>query len=126
MTDADLRRLVSEAYAAHVILTNLGYEPEEVQAQLRNVINADPPGQYVCVVLQRGQRAFIIHLHQATDEFGKAFEKAWLAFAAAKPKMPHAELDAIVQGSTIWRQKQELLWGLVGKGFEIRPGRMVH
>lgn len=118
--------LVREAYAAHVLITNLGFEPEEVQAQIRNVVNGDPPGPHVCVVLQRGERTFVIHLHPADEEFGKAFEKAWLAFAAAKPSKPHAELQRIVEGTQLWQQKEALLWGLVRKGFELEPGKMVH
>lgn len=118
--------IVREAYAAHAILTNLGFEPEEVQAQIRNVINGNPPGPHVCVVLKRGERTFVIHLHPADDQFATAFRTAWLAFAARKPSMPRAELDALVQGTQLWRQKEDLLWGLVRKGFELEPGKMVH
>jgi hypothetical protein len=127
LTDEDLiERLVHEAYAAFHILTNMGFEPEEAQACLRQIINADPPGLHVCMVLERGDRQFVFHIQPVTESQGASFQHAWLAFAAAKPGMSRAALDKIVHGTATWAMKTQLLWALEAKGFELHPGRMVH
>jgi len=119
-------RIVHEGYAAHAIITNLGFEPEEVQACLRHIVNADPPGLHACMLVEREGRQFVFHIHAVTEEEGAAFQEAWLAFAEAKPRMSRAELDAILYGSQVWRMREDLLWALVAKGFTPEPGRMVH
>ena len=121
-----IERLVHEAYAVHVIITEMGYEPEEVQACLRHVANGDPPGLHVCMQLERNGRQFLMHLQPVSDGEGERFQEAWLAFAAAKPRMTRAALDAIVHGTQTWSMREDLLWALVDKGFELEPGRMVH
>lgn len=127
MTDEQfIERLVHEAYAAHCMLTNLGYEPEEVQAGVQNIANGDPPGPYACVVLSRGGNRFVIHLQPVNDAQAAAFEKAWRAFAAAKPSMPREALDAIVKGAEIYARRVDLLVALDRKGFSIEPGRMTN
>lgn len=118
--------LVHEAYAVHVILTEMGFEPEEVQACLRSIINAHPPGLHACMVLERDGKTFVVHLHPVTATEGAAFQDRWLAFAKAKPGMTHAALDAIVHGTQTWAMREQLLWGLVQKGFTLEPGRMVN
>lgn len=120
--------IVREAYACHCILTNLGFEPEQVQAGIRRILNADPPGPHAVVVLtdrNDPELQFIFHIAPVTEKQAEDFHVAWLAFADAKPRMPREQLDAMLYGSQIWQQRADLLWRLTVKGFELRPGHMV-
>jgi hypothetical protein len=126
LTDPFIAALVREAYAVHYMLTNLGFEPAEVQACIRTVANADPPEPYACVLLERAGKQFVVHLQPVTEEQEALFQQAWLAFAEAKRRMTRAELDALVTGSELYARRDELLWALVDRGFELRPGGMLN
>jgi hypothetical protein len=128
MPDTTDQWLIREAYAAHCILTNLGFEPAEVFVECRNIINGNPPGPHVVVRLQRGDLRFILHLHPVTKKEGKRFARAWQAFVDAKNgrRISTDELDRWVRSSQVYAQRVDLLCGLTRKGFELRPGEMVN
>lgn len=113
MTDAELGAIVHETYAAHCILTNLGFEPDEVFVEVRPVANTRPPGPHVVVRLARGELTFVYHLHPVTPEETERFSRAWLAFVAAQPSMPRADLDRILHSSQVWEQRATLLTALL-------------
>ncbi len=121
-----IQLIVREAYAAHTILCNMGFEPEHVQATVRNVINAQPPGPHAVVFITRAEDDlhFVYHIAPVTQAQAKQFCDAWLVFAREKPRMPREALDKILYGSQAWEQRGELLWRLAAKGFELRPGEM--
>lgn len=119
--------LCHECYAAHVLLTNLGFEPDEIFVGVQPVANVSPPGQpHAIVRLVRGRLSFVMHLCSLDLEQAQAFDRAWRAFADAKPGMPRTELDRIVYRTWVWRERANLLAALVHKGFTLEPGRMVN
>lgn len=117
--DDIVEAILHEAYAAHAIITDHGFEPEEVQACLRHIVNADPPGLHVCMAVARGGREFVAHIQAVTEEEGADFQRRWLAFAEAKPRMSRAELDDIVYGTQIWELREKLLEALAAKGLTL-------
>ncbi len=119
--------LCHECYAAHYILTNLGYEPDEIFVGVQPLLNSNPPLQpHAIVRLERDGRSFVLHLTPMDAEQAAEFDRAWRAFAEAKPGMLIADLDRIVRRTWVWRERANLLAALVHKGFTLRPGVMVN
>lgn len=126
MKEPWVSEMVHEAYAAHTILCNLGFEPDDIEIGIAPVINTNPPGPHIVVKLEREGRRFVIHLRPAPRRDQKVFLRAFRKFIDAKPNMDRAELDRIYYGSWIYKQRVALLEGLLLKGFELRPGEMVN
>jgi len=114
------KQLVHEAYAAHNILTNLGFEPEEVFIGTPLVVNGDPPGRYAVVALRHGGKEFIYNFARLDSEAdGERFLAAFSAFTARQKLMSRAELTRITNASNIWRQRHRLIEGLLLKGIDL-------
>jgi len=125
---ATIDAAVRECYAAHTILTNLGYEPDDIYVGIVPVLNAAPsPATCAIVKLVRHDgEAFVYTVRDLAGDEIPEFKRKWLAFVADKPTMQRAELDAILHGSTVWARKTELLWTLAAKGFPIEPGKVTN
>ena len=52
---------IQEAYAAHYVLANMGYEPEEISVSVYEISNATPPGRYSVITLKRVDNRFTFH-----------------------------------------------------------------
>lgn len=116
----DLRRTIEEMYAAHCVLWNLGFSPDELFVSVPNVLNGDPPGYYATLTLRRGPRSFIYNLAPRLEETeGERFLSSWLAFATRLPELPMAELDRMVKRSDVWHRKASFLAALAAKGFRF-------
>lgn len=114
------KQLVHEAYAAHNVLTNLGFEPAEVFVGTPYILNGDPPGNYAAVALRRGGKEFVYNFARLDSvEDGERFLAAFSAFSARQPLMSRAALTRITNASNIWRQRHRLIEGLLLKGFEL-------
>jgi hypothetical protein len=118
--------LVQEAYAAHAMLTNLGFEPDEVFVGVQPVVNVNPPGLCALVQLRAQGRVFTLPIDRVTREQSKWFLEAFKAFAADQPTMPRPILDQIMRESLMYARRREMLTALVAKGFKLRPGEMVN
>jgi len=116
----ELRRTIEEMYAAHCVLWNLGFSPDELFVSTPNVLNGDPPGLYATLTVQRGELRFIYNLPpRLSDASSRRFLRAWLAFAERGDRAPKAELDRMVWRSEVWRRKAELAAALTVKGFRF-------
>jgi hypothetical protein len=114
------RRTLEELYAAHCILWNLGFSPEEICVSAPHVTNGDPPGHYATLTLERDGRSFIYNLPPRLEQSEETpFLEAWLAFADSVRKVPQAKLDRMVRRSEVWRRKHEMLAVLALKGFRF-------
>ena len=118
---------VRETYAAHYVLTNLGFDPSEIFVGTPNVLNGDPPGTYAAVIVRRDGLQFVYNIARLFTEADCArYLKAFHAFALAQPSMDRGELDRIARRSTVWKRKASFMWALVQKGFELRPGAVLN
>ncbi len=117
LSSQEMQKLVHETYAAHYVLLNLGFSPDEVFAGTANVRNWDPPGICANVELHAQGKKFIYTLRALVPGDETRFARFWLDFAAAQPKRDRSELDALVHGSDVWREKAALLVALELKGF---------
>lgn len=113
----ELRRLISETYATHCVLLNLGFPMEEIFVGAPKVLNGDPPGTYACVILQRGGLQFIYNFAQLAEEDCDEYLRAWSAFSQVQPSMDSDVLEGMVRGSRVWASKKDLLAALAVKGF---------
>ncbi len=114
------RRTLEEMYAAHCILWNLGFSPEEIFVATPHVLNGDPPGHYATLKLTRGDLSFIYNLPPRLDEAdAEFFLREWLAFSKRVRRMPNTKLDRMVRGSEVWQRKSEMLMVLAQKGFRF-------
>jgi len=114
------RRTLEELYAAHCILWNLGFSPEEIFVSAPNVVNGDPPGHYATLTLRRGGLSFIYNLPPRLERAdADLFLREWLAFSKRVRSMPNAKLDRMVRGSDVWQRKSEMLAVLARKGFRF-------
>lgn len=121
-----LGEAVRDCYALHAIVCQLGFEPDEVFVGVVTVANAAPaPALCVVAQLQRGDKIFTLCVRDVTLAEAKRFQEMWRTFCHDKPGISREELDALVHASPVWERKTELLWGLVAKGFDLEPGRMV-
>lgn len=117
----ELRRVIHEMYAAHCILWNLGFSPDELFVSTPNVVNGDPPGLYATLTLRRDELAFVYNLPPRLDEAdAELFLARWLEFADRVRRIPKSKLDRIVRGSDVWRRKGEMLMVLARKGFRFQ------
>ena len=119
---AVIERIIRETYATHCILTNVGFEPDQIYVATQPVANARRPGLYATVTLKRGKHQFVLTLCPVTDAEAVLYLEAWRAFALAKPSKSRDELDAILLGSSVYAQRADLVTALVSKGFKLRPG----
>lgn len=107
-------------YAAHCVLWNLGFSPDELFVSAPNVLNGDPPGHYATLTLRRGELSFIYNLPPRLDETDcDRFLSSWLAFGARVTELSNAELDRIVHHSDVWRRRASFLAALAAKGFRF-------
>jgi hypothetical protein len=126
-TELSIGRVVHETYAAHYVLTALGFDPSEIFVGTPNVLNGDPPGTYASVFVRRDGRQFVYNIARLFTEADCArYLKAFHAFALAQPSMERAELDRIARRSNVWRRKASFIAALLQKGFELRPGAMAN
>lgn len=115
----DLRPTIEEMYAAHCVLWNLGFSPDELFVSTPNVLNGDPPGHYATLTIRRGELKFIYNLSPRLEEAEcDRFLAAWLAFAERRGHTK-AELDRMVWRSKVWREKSSFLAALTLKGFRF-------
>ena len=114
--------MVREAYAAHQILFQLGYDPSEVWVTVAPVLNVIPAMQ-VCVIVKliRGDKEFVMPVATVgSEKESKLFQKAWREFAArGKRRKTADELETMVRSSQIWARLPELLLSLEAKGFGV-------
>lgn len=116
----DLRRTIEEMYAAHCILWNLGFSPDELFVSTPNVLNGDPPGHYATLTLRRGELRFIYNLPPRLEEADcDRFLEAWKSFAERGPDKSTAELDRMVRRSEVWRRKASFVAALTLRGFRF-------
>lgn len=115
-----LRRTIEEMYAAHCVLWNLGFSPDELFVSTPNVLNGDPPGHYATLTVRRGELRFIYNLPPRLEEIDcDRFLSSWLAFGGKVKELPIAELDRLVKKSDVWRRKASFLAALTVKGFRF-------
>jgi hypothetical protein len=128
LSDAQLEVLIAEAYAVHCIVTNLGIEPGEVFVSSALAANVSPPAPCAAVMIKRGEKSCGISVSMLSDRGEcKQFDEAWRRFAnQRKRELSRVELDRMVQGTYVWRDRATILFALVSKGFELRPGHMVN
>lgn len=119
---AFIEQLVRETYAAHCILTNVGFLPDEIFVSVQPILNAARQGTYGVVMVKRGDAQFVLTLQPVTDDQAQRYLDAWRAFAEAKPTMSREALDRIVYGSILYGRRLEIITALVTKGFELSPG----
>jgi hypothetical protein len=115
----DLRRLLTETYATHCVLLNLGFPNEEIFVGALNVLNGDPPGMYACVILRRGGLQFICNFSQLAEEDCDEYLRAWSAFSQVQPSMDRDTLEQMVRTSSAWAGRSDLLAALAVKGFSF-------
>jgi hypothetical protein len=123
---SNVETAVKEVYTAHYLLTNLGFEPDNVFVSAQQVLNATPPGLYAICTLKQGDKQFVMYLVQLTPEEGDLFRDAWAKFCVDKRSMSAEELDALVHSSELYPQRLNVITALGLKGFDIQPGRMTN
>lgn len=128
LTAAQLDVLVAEAYAVHAIVTSLGFEPDEVFIGTAIAANVSPPVPCAVVTIRRREKQCRISVSELSDVSEcEQFTEAWSRFATdGKSKLARAELDAMVKQTFVWRDRIRILFALVTKGFELKPGHMVN
>jgi hypothetical protein len=117
-----IKRLVHETYAAHCILTNVGFLPDEIFVSVQPILNAARRGTYSVVMVKRGDAQFVLTLQPVTDDQAERYLDAWRAFAKAKSTMSRKALDQIVYGSVLYERRLEIITALVARGFELSQG----
>lgn len=115
-----LRRTIEEMYAAHCVLWNLGFSPEELFVSTPQVLNGDPPGHYATLTVRRGELCFRYNLAPRLEETDcERFLGRWCDFAHEVTDLPTAQLTRMVQRSEVWRRKASFLAALTLKGFRF-------
>lgn len=125
---AFIRDLVREAYAQHELFCMLGFDPDDIFVEVINVVNAIPtPGLCATVVLRQDGKSCTYTIARVSANQGRVFLDELRSFVTEiKPKLPRAELDAMVKGSRAWGHRLECIATLHLKGFDVEPGRMVN
>jgi len=115
-----LRRTIEEMYAAHCVLWNLGFSPDELFVSTPDVVNGDPPGRYATLTLRRGGLSFIYNVAPRLDDADcQRFLSHWSAFAHRVKELPASELDRMVKRSEVWHRMSSFLLALAAKGFRF-------
>lgn len=111
-----LTRAVHEAYAAHEMLCQMGYEPDHVFIGAGKVV-----GEGTCAIvwLRHEGHEMTMPVSPLSEMQADEFRDAMLRFNAAKPFMSRAILDGIVRGSTVWARAAEVIATMARKGFDI-------
>lgn len=116
----NVEEMVSETYALHYVLMNLGFRADDIFVLAADVPNVEPPGRWLVGQLRtQGCELNYTVAPLPTEEVEKLFIEAWQKFAAAQPKMDRKVLDVWVHGSRVWRDKVQILKVLTLKGFDI-------
>lgn len=108
---------VREAYAAHELLCQIGYDPEDIFVGAAPVIGEPTP--CAIVWLRHGGLELTMPVAALSQAEAKRFKGAMEEFIAKKPTMARSELDAWVRESTVWSRAGEVLAVLARKGFDI-------
>lgn len=122
---ADLSQLMDEAYAAHVILWNLGFEPSQIDCFVApTVIEKRAPPALCCVVVLKAQElSFTMPVGEVLQrQQAEQFAVVWPDYcqqASAQRWRDSRVLDRRVQRTQIWRRKTDVLMGLALKGFRF-------
>lgn len=116
----EMQRVTRETYAAHCILINLGFKSEEIFVATPHVLNAEPPGNYACVIVRREGKQFLLWTQRLKGADCDRFLDAWQRFAEQQPTMARGELERMVRMSRLWESKAALVQALVQKGFELK------
>lgn len=126
ISDAELQRISEETYAAHVILWNVGINPDELFVFVAPVLNTQPPTRHLCVQVRRGALQFVLPIGPPLEERDRdRVLRAWLRFsreAKALRRKNRLLLDRMVQGSLVFSKRMDLLVAMLAKGFDLRAG----
>lgn len=125
---ADLARLLDELYAAHWILWNVGFTPDELFVGASMVLNAEPPAMHAYLKVQRADGEFVLPVGPALDrKSSKHVLRAWLRFidqARIEREKNAAALERRLRRTIVWDRRVEFLTRLAAKGFHLTPGAM--
>lgn len=122
---AELGQVMDEAYAAHVILWNLGFEPSQIDCFVSpTIIEQNAPPVLSCVVVLKAQElTFTMPVGEVLErQQAEEFTVVWPDYcqrASAQRWRDSRVLDHRVERTQIWRRKTDVLWAMARKGFRF-------
>lgn len=122
---AELGQLMDEAYAAHVILWNLGFEPSEIDCYVApTVLQKGLAPVLSCVVILTAQElSFAMPVGAPLQRIqAEEFAVVWPDYCALATRQRNFDarvLDRRVARTHIWGRKTEVLFALARKGFRF-------
>lgn len=106
---SNVKKAVNECYGAFIILTNSGFDPDNIFVSVNYILNGTPPGDYATVQLKTAYGDFSMNLVQLENHERPEFLEAYRKFQVGRKHLSALALDDLVKGTQIYKQRFDLL-----------------